>query len=227
MSHTQVIVQPANTITVQVTDSQVVNKITVTETPVVYDIEINENIRVIPIDYARVNTAIEEAYSQANTATDIAIITFAATNTKVSSVNGTAGQIYSSGGTTPTINLIQTGVNSGVYGGASEIPVITVDSLGRISSAVNVSVQGMDYEYANTIGLSSNAYAQTVGTAANTIAIASFGQANTATDIALSSFDQANLAYNIAITSPITFDAGSAITNYLNGPSLDLGSAEE
>ena len=44
-------------------------------------------------------------------------------NTKVSSVTGTAGQIYSSGGTTPTLNLIQTGVTTSTYGGASQIPV--------------------------------------------------------------------------------------------------------
>ena len=115
-------------------------------------------------------------------------------NTKVSSVTGTAGQIYSSGGTTPTLNLIETGVTTSTYGGASQIPVITVDAYGRLSSASNVAVQGMDYAYANTIGAASNAwtntvfgysntYTQTVGTAGNnytvTVGAASNGWANT------------------------------------------------
>ena len=115
-------------------------------------------------------------------------------NTKVSSITGTAGQIYSSGGTTPTLNLIETGVTTSTYGGASQIPVITVDAYGRLSSASNVAVQGMDYAYANTIGAASNAwtntvfgysntYTQTVGTAGNnytvTVGAASNGWANT------------------------------------------------
>ena len=88
-------------------------------------------------------------------------------NTKVSSITGTAGQIYSSGGTTPTLNLIETGVTTSTYGGASQIPVITVDAYGRLSSASNVAVQGMDYAYANTIGAASNGWANTVVAGAN------------------------------------------------------------
>jgi hypothetical protein len=84
-------------------------------------------------------------------------------NTKVSSVTGTAGQIYSSGGTTPTLNLISTGVAATTYGGNvglnALIPVITVDSYGRITSAANLSVQGMDYAYANAVGVGANNYA--------------------------------------------------------------------
>lgn len=76
---------------------------------------------------------------------------FDAANSKVSSVTGTAGQIFSSGGTTPTINLISSGVTATTYGGATQIPVFAVDSFGRITTASNVAVQGMDYAYANTI----------------------------------------------------------------------------
>lgn len=62
------------------------------------------------------------------------------TNTRVSSITGTAEQIFVSTGTTPTINLVNTGVTAATYGGAVNAPVITVDSTGRITSASNVTV---------------------------------------------------------------------------------------
>lgn len=74
-----------------------------------------------------------------------------ATNTKVSSVTGTAGQIFVAGTTTPTLNLITTGVTATTYGGSTNIPVLAVDAYGRVTSASNVAVNGMDYAYANTI----------------------------------------------------------------------------
>ena len=61
-------------------------------------------------------------------------------NTKVSSVTGTAGQIYSSGGTTPTLNLITTAVTAATYGGATQVPYFTVDSYGRLTLAGNVAI---------------------------------------------------------------------------------------
>ena len=82
---------------------------------------------------------------------------FDVANSKVASVTGTAGQIFSSGGTTPTINLISSGVTATTYGGATQIPVLVVDSFGRITSAANASVQGMDYVYANNIWNVANA----------------------------------------------------------------------
>ena len=72
-------------------------------------------------------------------------------NTKVSSITGTAGQIYSSGGTTPTLNLIETGVTTSTYGGASQIPVITVDAYGRLTYSANVAVQGRSEEHTSEL----------------------------------------------------------------------------
>jgi hypothetical protein len=37
-------------------------------------------------------------------------------------------------------NLTTTGISAGTYGGEEQIPVITVDSQGRLSTAANVSV---------------------------------------------------------------------------------------
>jgi len=39
-----------------------------------------------------------------------------------------------------TNELVNTGVSAGTYGGAEQIPVITVDAQGRLSTAANVSV---------------------------------------------------------------------------------------
>ena len=104
------------------------------------------------------------------------------TSNTVTSVTGTSGQIYSSSGTTPTLNLISTGVVSNIYGGASSIPVINIDAYGRITSASNVTVQGMDYAYANAVGAASNSYTNLAFTAANTsqyTANLAFDKANT------------------------------------------------
>lgn len=52
-----------------------------------------------------------------------------------------SGNLISSG-TITSNSLSTTGVTSGVYGGSSAIPIITVDSGGRVTSAANVSVTG-------------------------------------------------------------------------------------
>jgi hypothetical protein len=56
----------------------------------------------------------------------------------IGTLNGTSGQITVVGGTgidaNATINLVATGVTSGVYGNASHLPRITVDTYGRIQN---------------------------------------------------------------------------------------------
>ena len=59
---------------------------------------------------------------------------------KVASVSGTSGRITSSGGLTPVIDLNTSGVTAGVYGGTSIVPVITVDSYGRLTSSANLTL---------------------------------------------------------------------------------------
>jgi len=68
----------------------------------------------------------------------------------------TAGTGLTGGGTSGalTINLANTAVNSGSYGSASQVPVITVDDQGRITSASEVSVAGVtDFDYNTSTGV--------------------------------------------------------------------------
>ena len=81
------------------------------------------------------------------TATDITIAAATSlTADYVETAVGTAGQITVTGGTgnksTATINLVATGVTSGVYGNASTIPQITVDSYGRIQNVDLITLSG-------------------------------------------------------------------------------------
>lgn len=47
-------------------------------------------------------------------------------------------------GTITAVDLADSGVSAGVYGGASQAAVITIDTKGRITSASNVAVSGVD-----------------------------------------------------------------------------------
>ena len=55
-------------------------------------------------------------------------------NNKVTSVAGTAGRIASSGGTTPAIDLVSGIATAGTTGSSALIPVVTVDTYGRVTS---------------------------------------------------------------------------------------------
>jgi hypothetical protein len=115
-----------------------------------------------------VNTYTSATYStltQFGSVFGVANGAFGAANAKVASVTGTAGQIYSSGGTAPTLNLISSGVTATTYGGSSNIPVIVVDAFGRITSASNVASAGGDtsapYNTANAaFGVANAAFAK-------------------------------------------------------------------
>jgi hypothetical protein len=73
---------------------------------------------------------------------------------------GTGIVVTNQGGetATPTVALGASGVTASTYGGASKVPVLTVDTYGRITSAANVSVAGV-----STFAASGNTF--TIGTA--------------------------------------------------------------
>ena len=60
-------------------------------------------------------------------------------NTGVTSVSGTTGRITSSGGATPAIDLASGIVTAGTTGSSTLIPVITVDTYGRVTSITTAS----------------------------------------------------------------------------------------
>lgn len=53
---------------------------------------------------------------------------------------GLTGSGFGTEGATPTLNLANTAVTAGVYGGATNIPVVTIDAQGRITSASNAAI---------------------------------------------------------------------------------------
>lgn len=53
---------------------------------------------------------------------------------------GLNGSGFGTEGATPTLNLANTTVTAGTYGGATNIPAITVDAQGRITSASNAAI---------------------------------------------------------------------------------------
>ena len=60
-------------------------------------------------------------------------------NNKVTSVSGTTGRITSSGGTTPVIDLASGIVTAGTTGSSTLIPVITVDTYGRVTAVTTAA----------------------------------------------------------------------------------------
>ena len=149
-----------------------------------------------------------------------------AANTIVTLVSGTAGQIYSSGGYAPSLNLITTAVTAATYGGSSQIPVITVDAYGRLTSASNVAAAGgggsMDYPYANTIGAASNGWANTVVAGANAWTNTVFGYANTRMQsIVAANAVSANAWANTKVSS-VTGTAGQIYVSTGTSPVINL-----
>jgi hypothetical protein len=74
------------------------------------------------------------------------------------SIDAAAGGPIAYNATTGNVSLNTSGVTANTYGGASKVPVFTVDTYGRITSAANVNVAGV-----STFSASGNTF--TIGTA--------------------------------------------------------------
>jgi hypothetical protein len=60
------------------------------------------------------------------------------------SLSGAAGEItITSSATALTVGLANTGVSAGTYGSATQVPQITVDAKGRVTSVTNVTISGV------------------------------------------------------------------------------------
>ena len=99
--------------------------------------------------------------------TNISAAAFNKANNSVQTVSGTSGHITSSGTTAITLDLATTGVTGGTYGGATQIPVITIDTYGRATVASNVAVS-TTINLAGTTGTGSVAGGNTLTFTGNT-----------------------------------------------------------
>jgi hypothetical protein len=163
---------------------------------------------------------------RALTTTDIPALSY------VSSVSGTAGRITSTGGLTPVIDLASGVIAAGTTGSITAIPVITVDTYGRVTSITTAanpqgtvtSVTGTSpvvssggatpaISLATAYGDTLNPYASKT---ANTILAAPSGTAGVPTFRALTTTDIPSLSYvtSVALALPsIMTVSGSPVTS--------------
>ena len=173
----------------------------------------NPNNQVLSISGSTsVSNTANAAFEQANLAINIAIDAFAKANQQSNAAfktiiaNGislvadsnvdtltilTTNNISitaDSNGDNLTFDLTTTGVVSGIYGNSFAIPVITVDSKGRVTFASTESIDP---------SIASGAFDK--ANAANVIASSAFLKANAANVIASGAFDYANSTYSSAV----------------------------
>jgi hypothetical protein len=112
------------------------------------------------------------------------------------------------------LNIANTSVVPGTYGNSTNIPLITVDSKGRITQVSNLTISVASQESANAAFEQANL--------ATIIAQSAFETANASTpSFNQSAFDQANLAFEFANQISIIANTPSSIANIALDVSLD------
>ena len=112
-------------------------------------------------------------------------------------------------------NLTTTGVAAGVYGGSTAIPVITVDTQGRLSSASNttITIPPSTAVFANSGQLTANSSTGNVllGLANTTVVASTYGGATNVASIIVDQFGRITSASNVAVSGidahPFVFTA--------------------
>jgi len=90
-------------------------------------------------DWLMFNGSVWQKIDQSNTVTSVNGQTGAVSVGTVTSVSGTTGRITSTGGATPVLDLTSGVATAGTTGSASLIPVITIDTYGRVTSITTAS----------------------------------------------------------------------------------------
>ena len=112
---------------------------------------------------------------------------------------------------------VTSGVTAASYGSGTNIPVITVDAFGRVTYAANVSVQGMDYAFANarvasvTSNSNSRIWANTIVDASSSenvfidlatsgVVASSYGSATNIPMLIIDEYGRVTSAANVAVS---------------------------
>ena len=142
-------------------------------------------------------------------------------------VNVIAGTGLTGGGALTgnvTINMANTAVNAGVYGSVSEVPQITVDAQGRITSASNISISiatGTVTNVATGTGLTGGPITTngTISLANTTVTAGTYGSASGVPQIVVDAQGRITSASNVAIggssvvvTNVVTILSGSLLS---------------
>lgn len=128
--------------------SELVGNITGTVTGVAESAQRLQNARTITLDGDLEGSVsfdgTQDVTIYANVTADSTVLGTDTTGDYVESITGASGNISISGGSgegsTPVVDLTNSGVTADTYGGSTAIPVITVDEKGRIRSASNASI---------------------------------------------------------------------------------------
>ena len=140
------------------------------------------------------------------------------------------------GNTDLAVTLADTAVTAGSYGSASQVPVITVDSKGRLTSATTASVSAItDFDYNTATGVLDIDTADG-GNYTATVTLAPFDTGDLAegsnqyfTDARVMT-SLASVSAHIIPDTNVTYDLGSSTNKfrdlYLSGSSITLGAAE-